>query len=173
LKAASAKHSQPPLRPIGVLRFSIIKVNCEGCGKLQDPAGWSGHCPGCGHSSFRVEIERAASGWEGSNVVDFIPGSYGDLLEDASSDLHWSTQSFLECRGVAGDEIAAFRPAPIELRRRMYVDWKRRELTATRRPDRGICGRCRVIFTIYENEWNRSGFCSRTCLSSASKTRER
>jgi hypothetical protein len=153
-------------------RFSIIEVNCEGCRKPQNPDGWSGHCPGCGRGSFHVEIERAASGWESLALEDFMPKpGYAALLDDDASQRYWRTQSFLECAGVSGEEVDNFRSAPVELRRKMYVGWKRRELEARLTPDQRVCGRCGVIFRAFGNAWNRSGYCSRACKSAASKSK--
>ena|SRR5437762_8063754 len=144
-------------------RFSLLRVRCESCGQVQGPEGWAGRCVGCGRASFRVVIERAASGWEPFDLDDFMPRpGYAALLNDPA-ERYWRTQSFLQCGGVSGEEVVEFRSAPIEVRRRMYVRWKRRELEATLTPEQKVCRRCDVIFKAHENEWNRSGFCSRSC----------
>jgi len=130
------------------------------------------NCQACKGASFSMEIERSASGWESYDLDDFIPRpGIVALLDDGPSERYWRTQSFLKCKGVSGEEIAAFCAAPIEARRALYVAWKRRELEAALNHDQRVCGRCRVIYTIYRNAWNRSGYCSRSCAAAASKSR--
>lgn len=150
-------------------RFSIIQVCCEGCGKLQNPRSWTGLCPGCQAASFRVEIERSASGWQPYSLEEYLAGPRGS---NGPSDPYWKTLSFLMCGGVSGDEITQFCAAPIDTRRTLYIAWKRRELEATLTPDHRICERCRVIYKIYENPWNRLGYCSRSCSHAALKSKK-
>jgi hypothetical protein len=151
-------------------RFSILQVNCEGCGVLQDPKSWSGTCTTCGRDSFQVEIERSASGWESMDFQEFLAITFGHSNE-TYGDPYWSTQSFLECGGVLGDEIAEFCSATIEARRKMYIAWKRRDLEASLASGQKICRRCLSIFKAYKNEWNGQGFCSRSCWKAASKAK--
>ena len=94
-----------------------------------------------------------------------------DALLDDPAERYWRTQSFLQCGGVSGEEIEEFRSAPMESRRKMYVTWKRRELEATMTSDRRVCERCRVIYKVYENRWNQSGFCSQACSNAAVKAK--
>ena len=122
----------------GMRWFEIVRVSCEGCGKLQDPDRWPGRCPGCARARFRAEIDRSASGLEAFELVDFIRGT----SSDGPGNPCWRTQTFLTCSGVSGDEIAEFCGAGMDERRRMYVAWKRRELEAALTPDRAACGRC-------------------------------
>jgi hypothetical protein len=147
-------------------RFEIVRVSCGGCREVQNPKGWTGACTTCGRDRFRVVIERAASGLESLELEDFIRGA----SSDGPADPYWHTESFLQCSGISGVEIAEFCGAPIEERHRMYVSWKRRELESTLTPDQAVCGRCGVIFKIYDNAWNRSGYCSRSCGTAAAKS---
>jgi hypothetical protein len=156
-------------------RFSLLRVKCESCRQPQEPKDWTGFCPDCGGTSFHVVIERAASGWESFELTDFLPGPTGaeGLLSDGGGrEPYWSTQSFLQCAGVGGEDLMDFRSAPIELRRRMYIEWKRRELETTMPPGRRVCERCRVIYKIYDNRWNQSGFCSQSCSKAAGKAKK-
>ena len=169
--APVAKRLVGSRRPNNMRRFSILRVKCESCRKLQEPKGWAGRCPGCSSASFRVVIERAASGWESFDLEDFMPRpEYAALLDDPA-ERYWRTRSFLQCGGVSGEEIEEFRSAPMETRRRMYVTWKRRELEATMTSDRRVCERCRVIYKVYENRWNQSGYCSQSCGNAAAKAK--
>ena len=86
-----------------------------------------------------------------------------EATDDAGGSFFYRTHSLLRCREVSGNELAAFLDAPIEERRRMYVEWKRRELRATLDDAHALCDRCGVAFKRYENDWNRAGLCSRTC----------
>jgi hypothetical protein len=164
----------PSWRPTDMKRFSLVKVTCESCGKEQAPRRWAGVCTSCEGASFVVEVERAASGWEAFDLEDFLPRPGPTaLLDDGPSDLYWRTQSFLECRGVAGREVAAFTMATIEAGRKMYIEWKRRELEGAMSPNQRVCERCRVIFTSYRNKWNLAGFCSRSCAAAAIKSQRK
>jgi len=99
------------------------------------------------------------------------PGGAAGLMNDGGGEPYWRTQSFLQCGGVSGEEIEEFRSSAMEPRRQMYVAWKRRELEATMTPDRQVCKRCRVIYKVYENRWNPSGFCSQACGNAATKAK--
>lgn len=116
-----------------------------------------------GDGTFRVEVERSAWG------IEFVPGSPGTVgafIDEATGDTgstYYRTHSFLLCDGVSGDEIAAFRKATVEERKRMYIGWKRREVERTLGADHALCDRCGVAFKVYRNAWNRAGLCSRTC----------
>jgi hypothetical protein len=83
----------------------------------------------------------------------------------------WSTESLLECEDISGEEITRFCGVSIDERRQMYVAWKRRDLEASLAPSERVCERCRVIYTVYANDWNRRGFCSRSCEGAASKSK--
>lgn len=148
-------------------RFEIIGVTCERCREVQKPEGWTGICRTCRRDRFRVVIERAASGFESYELADFIRGTGSD----GPAEPFWHSQSCLKCAGVWGDEIAAFCGASIDARRRLYVAWKRRELESSMSPEQAVCGRCGVIFKVYDNDWNRAGHCSRACGHAAAKSR--
>jgi hypothetical protein len=152
-------------------RFSLLRVKCESCKAQQEPKGWAGRCPHCRGESFRVVIERAASGWEPFGLEDFLSRPGPAALLDDPMEHYWRTESYLQCGGVLGEELVEFRSAPIESRRRMYVEWKRRQLEADLTPDQRICERCRVIYKVFENRWNQSGFCSQACRNAAARAK--
>jgi len=93
-----------------------------------------------------------------------------EATDDGPSSLHFRTHSFLRCEGVSGDELVAFLAAPIDVRRRMYVAWKRREVESGLDADHLICERCRVSFRVYANAWNKAGRCSKACHQAQMKS---
>lgn len=146
--------------------FELSKIDCNACGAAQKPSKPERSCTACGKDSFRVEIERSASGIDLRPLILESMGTMGALIEEATDDhasAYYRTHSFLHCTGIFGAEIAVFMQASFDERKRLYVGWKRREIEETLGPDHGICDRCGVAFKRYENEWNRAGLCSRAC----------
>ena len=102
-------------------------------------------------------------------------GAFVDLATDdaGGTGLLFRTHSILNCDDVSGAEIVGFVRAPTEERRRLYVSWKRREIEASLAEGQRVCERCRVVFKIYDNEWNRAGLCSKSCHAAFMKSREK
>jgi hypothetical protein len=158
-------------------RLEISHVRCETCQSVQCPEEWGRPCRDCANACFQVDLERAASGFNGENLLDALlrnaayggaGGELGFLLDVATDDVggpgvYFRTRTFLPCDGVSSREIAAFLAGTLEERIRTYVAWKRREREWTLPEGHRICVRCRVAFKVYDNEWGRSGLCSRTC----------
>ena len=170
-------------RPIVVNSFELAEIACMDCGATQAPAKFGATCPSCGGGQFRVEIERSASGMNGENILDALwggatvgGGAVGEFVNMAMSDdegsgLYFRTFSHLTCTGVSGAELSGFLGAAIEERRRTYVGWKRRELEAHLAEGQRICERCKVLFKVYDNDWNKAGLCSKSCYHGFMKSR--
>ena len=144
---------------------------CEGCRQFQPRDHWGLRCSACHGGSFHVGLERSSDGFDlsglgpsagfGFSDVGFAADVLDDDLEGPG--LYFRTHAWLECGAVSTSEVAAFLKAPLEERIRSYISWKRRELEGSLPDGKKICGRCRVAFTVYDNAWNRDGFCSRAC----------
>src|SRR5687768_9240911 len=111
-------------RQTNVTSFDLSKSTCFRCRADQGPPGRS--CAACGATIFAVEIERSSWGFD-PELSGIGGGAVGAFVEHAADDaagpLFYRTHALLRCDGVSGNEIAAFLAAPVEERRRMYVDW--------------------------------------------------
>lgn len=150
--------------------LELVGVVCNGCGVPPPQQRWGRRCSDCRGGSFRIEIDRSSEGWDFDGVFTrgIGAGDLAFLLDAATDDLggpgpFFRTRARLACAAVSAEEIAAFREAGLEARIRRYVAWKRGEVEASLPADHRVCARCRVAFKVYDNEWARSGFCSRAC----------
>ncbi len=165
--------------------IELFEVRCEACQDRQPQLEWGLRCRSCANASFRVELERSSSGLNGENLLDALVqnaasgnggGELGLLLAIATDDVggggvYFRTHSALACTRVSFQEIEEFRAARADHRTRLYVAWKRRELELSLPEGHRICARCRVAFKVYENEWARSGLCSKACYQAFMKSR--
>jgi hypothetical protein len=169
---------------MSVHSFDVESIACQDCGASQAPARFAEVCPLCRGSLFKVEIERSASGINGDNFLDVLVsgsvgggtvGSFVDIAMDDSegSGLLFRTHCILSCGGVSGGELVGFVRASIEERRQMYVLWKRRDIESHLVEGQRLCERCRVLFKVYDNEWNRAGLCSKSCHAAFLKSLEK
>jgi hypothetical protein len=147
--------------------LELSEVVCEGCRHSQPRDQWGSRCSSCHGETFHIDLQRRSEGFDlsGRNGGG---GEIGLLLDAVTNDvggpgLYFQTHAWLECGAVSPPEIAAFRTAPLEERIRSYMSWKRRELEGSLPQGKKICGRCKVAFTVYDNAWNRDGFCSKAC----------
>jgi hypothetical protein len=155
--------------------FELAKIACATCDAISAPSRFDPTCPSCRGDQFNVEIERSASGIDGENIIETLwkgttmgGGAVGTFLDVAMDDEQGSgdiyrTYSLLSCKSVSGQEILSFLGVSVEERRHMYVIWKRREIETQLTDGHRICERCKVLFKVYDNDWNTGGFCSRTC----------
>jgi hypothetical protein len=83
-------------RPLGVRTIDLSEVHCEACGALQPRADWGQRCRVCANASFRIGLDRVASGLNGENLLDALVqnamsgsggGELGLLLDMATDDL--------------------------------------------------------------------------------------
>lgn len=151
--------------------LDLVGVVCEGCRQSQPRERWGLACGACPGARFHVDLERGSEGFDlsglgpsGGNGLAEVGFALSVLDDDTDGPgLYFRTHAWLECGLVSAAEIAAFLKAPLEGRVRDYISWKRRELEGSLPEGRKICGRCRVVFTVYNNAWNRDGFCSKAC----------
>lgn len=162
--------------------LDLSGVICEGCRHPAPRDCWGLRCDACHGGSFHVELERGSEGFDFSGFGTIGgAGGFGEVgfamsvLDDDvdGPGLYFRTHAWLECGLVSTAEVAAFLKAPLEERIRNYISWKRRELEGSLPDGKRICGRCRVAFTVYDNAWNRDGFCSKACHQTFLKTSRR
>jgi hypothetical protein len=150
--------------------LELSRVRCMPCGEVQDASRWGSACAECGWKIFRVELDRSETMIDLDNLVDRLFNPFRDrgFLDEETScgspSPRPERRDVSSCSEVSADEISAFLASTGEARRDLYIGWKRRDLEAMRFETLQECGRCRLSFKAYANEWNKAGFCSKACF---------
>lgn len=153
-------------------RFEVSRITCRRCGHDQPAGSFTSRCLHCHGFRFRVEIERSSWGVDYGEMAELAClgtgtawGAFAALSMgyDAGPDPFYRTQALLSLEAVDGLDVERLLRAPLEERRRLFVEWKREETESRLLHGEKVCRRCGLIFKPYPNAWHGAGLCSRAC----------